>query len=95
MARLIDADALLADMHNALCADCEDECDACQWRDAIKLIEQAPTVDAVEVIRCKDCMFFDREAKSETRDLHRCKITDAPVFVYDFCSCGEGKQWHG
>lgn len=42
--RLIDADALLADIHNAMCADCEDECAACQWRDAIRLIESAPTV---------------------------------------------------
>lgn len=56
---------------------------------ARKLIEEAPTVDAVKVIRCKDCMFFDREAKSTTRDLHRCKITDSPVFGYDFCSDGE------
>lgn len=42
--RLIDADALLADIHNAMCADCEDECAACQWRDAIRIIEDTPTV---------------------------------------------------
>ena len=59
---------------------------------ARKLMENAPAVDAVEVIRCKDCMFFDREAKSATRDLHRCKITGLPVFGYDFCSDGELKN---
>lgn len=42
--RLIDADTLLANIHNAMCADCNDECAACQWRDAIRLIEEAPTV---------------------------------------------------
>lgn len=42
--RPIDADALLYDIHNAMCADCKDECAACQWRDAIKLIENVPTI---------------------------------------------------
>lgn len=49
-------------------------------------------VDAESVVRCKDCMFFDREAKSVTRDLHRCKIDDKPVYGHDFCSEGELKK---
>ena len=27
---------------------------------AVKYIETAPTVDAVEVVRCRDCKFYDR-----------------------------------
>ena len=44
--RLIDADALLAEY------DRQHEGEPGKAR---KLIEDAPTVDAVEVVRCKDC----------------------------------------
>lgn len=46
--RLIDADAL--DMFERLNSYYGDA-----WRDAQKEIDEAPTVDAVPVIRCKDC----------------------------------------
>ena len=29
------------------------------WNSAISIIESAPTVDAVEVVRCKDCEHYD------------------------------------
>ena len=29
------------------------------WNSAIKIIENAPTADVVEVIRCKDCMYYE------------------------------------
>ena len=48
--RLIDADAL--DMYECLRSYYGDA-----WRDAQKAIDDAPTVDAVEVVRCKDCRF--------------------------------------
>ena len=44
--RLIDADSLLAEY---------DRQHEGQPGKARKLIEDAPTVDAVEVVRCKDC----------------------------------------
>ena len=46
MARLIDADDLLAEY------DRQHEGEPGKAR---KLIEDAPTIDAVEVVRCKDC----------------------------------------
>ena len=34
------------------------------WNDAVSLVKMMPTVDAVEVIRCKDCRYYDASAKS-------------------------------
>jgi len=58
--RLIDADALIAQM----------EADAEQMEDPIAKMfaysaivdtKHAPTVDAVPVIRCEDCMFYQKD----------------------------------
>lgn len=49
--RLIDADALLAEY------DRKHEGEPGKAR---KLIEDAPTVDAVEVVRCKDCRHMEK-----------------------------------
>ena len=70
--RLIDADVLKADYGmKDDCADCEKELqgkvrlceydhiyskmDFCGW------IDDAPTIDAVPVIRCKDCKFWQAQ----------------------------------
>lgn len=31
------------------------------WRTAINIVKELPTVDAVEVVRCKECKHFDSE----------------------------------
>lgn len=52
--RLIDADALLEDAAEV----CEDYGDGyCEFGYSHKQIEEAPTIDAVEVVRCKDCKY--------------------------------------
>ena len=57
--RLIDANAWIERVKEAYCPGCENyngvRCRACWIDDAIGLVEDAPTVDAVEVVRCKDC----------------------------------------
>lgn len=84
MARLIDADALKAKAH----AD-PDSGEGFVW---VQDIDEAPTVDAAEVVRCKDCKY-------------RCngKDCDHPLLLSwswgairnvkddDFCSYGERK----
>jgi hypothetical protein len=65
--------------------------------DAIEIlaeIEYAPTVDAVEVVRCKDCKHF---VQSEPYDPCECmkwtvKWGVAYVNPDDFCSYGERKK---
>ena len=58
---------------------------------ATLILREAPTVDAVEVVRCKDCKRFvdNREAfvtycKRELKDLY--------VKPNDFCSYGERRE---
>ena len=36
-------------------------CRACGVGDAIDDIENAPTIDAVEVVRCRDCIHWDND----------------------------------
>lgn len=72
--RLIDADALAANKfkndisYNSFC----------------NLVKRQPTIDAVQVVRCKDCRFF----KSWDNGYYgRCK-TGLAVTAGMFCSCG-------
>lgn len=53
MPRLIDADDLLMDNSWAFYDENGNRNDACI------AVENAPTVDAVEVVRCKDCRYWD------------------------------------
>ena len=68
--RLIDIDALPDD-----CAWC---CDA-----LIEAINDAPAIDAVEVVRCRDCKYW--------RDDHTCREHSlvSPMGANEFCSRGE------
>ena len=59
--RLIDANALVADTSFF---------DGDEWHYgySAKQIENAPTVDAVPVVRCKECKYFDSDQCSEIRN---------------------------
>lgn len=117
MMRYIDADALIGDVTERYCKDCdrrkgikngviktlyeigEAPCRACSLDDMIDTLENAPTVDAEPVIRCKDCKYFDHSdfGKGEeywckhfvsTDDYTRCH----KVVEDDFCAWGERKS---
>ena len=89
MARLIDADALWKKLEFE------------QWYDnadmdeiALPLVADAPTVDAVPVVRCKDCKNWGGVAFGNV-----CRRWSAPLFGMknctgpdDFCSYGERKN---
>lgn len=71
--RLVDADALKADYGmKDDCADCEKELQgtvrSCEYdhiyskMDFCGWIDDAPTIDAVEVVRCKDCKHWYSDA---------------------------------
>ena len=56
--RLIDADALKERLKE-YCIDGDEQ--AMQWYDIMGIdetIDNAPTIDAVPVVRCKDCFLF-------------------------------------
>lgn len=65
--RLVDADALLSEMgkysdlsaryRNEYLSGMQQRLETC-----IELVDDAPTVDAVPVVRCRDCEHKDRES---------------------------------
>ena len=78
--RLIDADALMYEANSD---------GAYGYVDA-KQISEAPTIDAVPVVRCRECKY---RFKNNGHSKNGCPITDANIWMDDddFCSHGERK----
>ena len=59
-------------------------------RKALRCIEQAPTVDAVPVVRCRDCKHYDT-ADFDGNILCGCTLRSAMLDITpdSFCSYGE------
>lgn len=87
--RLIDADALGV---GRCSKDVLPAAYCVGWNGLIELIENAPTIDAVPVVRCKDCKFGDWD--SEPHDAMVCMRTKDGFWRSgnDFCSFGERKE---
>ena len=95
--RPIDADELLLHKRKMSGADFGGEF----WDEAVLAsdIKNAPTVDAVEVVRCKDCKHHrdknEQEQQYLAKDTLICTSQDATedcwnaVWPDHFCSCGE------
>ena len=92
--RLIDADKRIAEIKNQYCTDCNNyggvRCRACWVDDAICLIDEYETVDAVEVVRCWECKHCDPE--NHHCDHHMGTATPLRRKPDDFCSYGERKD---
>ena len=89
--RLIDADELRAVRFHALpythihALGAEPYSYELGWNDAIDaIIDNAPTVDAVEVVRCKDCTNW---LISDTGWEH-CYLDGRTTYENDYCSRG-------
>lgn len=72
--RLIDADALPEYTGYALSAN-----------EVAMAVEDAPTIDAVEVVRCRDCKWYDKHDK-------RCKVWNHGVLSIGYCYRGEERE---
>ena len=73
-------------------------CRACEVDDVKAELEEAPTIDAVPVVRCKDCKYY-RESKvlSPQKFCFRLRGRDGAAIGYnfaddDFCSYGERSE---
>lgn len=83
MTDLIDRQALLKDIERYHLSDGKFQ----HW------VEVQPSVDAVEVVRCKDCKYFDSGTDEDGKLFFKCL-----GWVYggtsedDFCSHGERKD---
>ena len=84
MSRLIDVDALGV---GRCSKDVLPEAYCAGWNGLIDLIEKAPTIDAVPVVRCRECKWWQ-----EDDDVGHCDNPDG-LDNYakpdDFCSYGE------
>lgn len=61
---------------------------------AAQMLEQLPTVDAVVVIRCKDCKHSYIDGNGRTCEGYWYELSEyaVPVKDDDFCSFGEPKE---
>lgn len=81
---LISRSALLEDIAHDMSGFDESEADnpGLTWGDLIHWLQNAPAVDAVEVVRCKDCEYWD------FGDCYRLELSSPD----DFCSHGKRKN---
>lgn len=99
MARLIDANSILDDFlkrYTEMEKDGKLVFAACEIKqDFADMISNVPTVDAVPVVRCKDCKHYKPQKKSahwENRTNYCNRVVTIKVQPYDFCSYGERKE---
>ena len=94
---LINREALISfeKMDADLCATCGDHHTA---EDVIMMIKTAPTVDAVPVVRCRDCQHWKPSGSkagnsfSDMEYIGGCEFTKYCRRESDFCSYGERKR---
>ena len=58
--------------------------------DINRIISELPAADVVEVVRCKDCAFSNKQI--EFKNLYVCLQNERFVKKNDFCSYGERKE---
>ena len=92
--RMIDADAIPWEEHYVPDLDSDKQWDQKKELCVLKpVIDQLPTVDAVEVVRCKDC----RYCMQDYHGLWCFNDYEHNLQPNDFCSHGEKKDgdWNG
>ncbi len=86
MTRLIDADELRKEIDKQAYPYRDSTANDIYFR-VLHLLTDAPTVDAVPVIRCVDCDYFKL-----VDGMGICKCSDDLWQTNDFCSYGEPKK---
>lgn len=92
--RLIDADALLSELNN-LEVNCKNKYVKQGIDDGLhyympRILENEPTIDAVPVVRCRDCKHWNNACCGlGTGDCH---VLERITFETFFCSYGERKE---
>ena len=100
MGECIEREATIKRIKEVYCVGCNSyngvRCRACGTGDAIDIIEDAPTVDAVVVTRCKDCKHL---CVWNRKDIYAfCPKTNIVFLPFEkdtrtfFCSLGERKD---
>ena len=88
--RPIDADAVIADVkkNNQTNFDKQD------WtsRNVCTLLIGAPTIDAVSVVRCRECIHWVGDFPGATKYVKRCEWAGYMVGENGYCVYGERKE---
>ena len=87
--RLIDADALGIGKCNPDIF--EDKGYAKGWNSAIELVASAPTIDAVPVVRCRECRYVDI-GSNDAEAWCDCTIFGAGVSEDGYCWLGQRRE---
>lgn len=88
--KLIDADKAIGRYYAEW--EKQDISDGAQDKDWLKqCIDEAPAIDAVPVVRCKDCTYFSN-AKINTKGFLVCPASGMEITEDDYCSYGERKE---
>lgn len=92
--RLIDADALIKEHckncdwpKHGSCPHLQDKVAMCY---AVNLVNEAPTIDAVEVVRCKDCEHGELDTSDDSK-WYLCRY-DGSVWYKGNHFCSHGKR---
>ena len=85
--RLIDADVLISEFRKEM------DKSIFEGRSVREVIDDTPTVDAVPVVRCKDCVYrvIMRDPLRKPMDCYGCKVMHYNEDDW-FCSFGERKD---
>ena len=102
MAEYIEREKAIELIRLNYCKDCNSyngvRCRACSFDDAMLALEDVPTADVVEVVRCKDCKKAYINSFSAQSGLALCrfwtnKANEQMVVRHnDFCSYGERSE---
>ena len=58
------------------------------WNGLLNIVNDAPTIDAVPVVRCRECIYCSWHGD----DLVHCDIFERDMMPDDYCSVGERKE---
>ena len=86
MASLIDVEEAIR-----MAKESDKICKTSIWEtdEVVEFLENCSTVDAVPVIRCKDCMYCIMDVASNELWCDHCKGLSSVLLDTDFCSYGE------
>ena len=59
---------------------------------AKKLVERQPTADVVDVVRCGDCVNWQKDWSVDLYGSHYCPHMDTRTMEDDYCSYGERRE---
>ena len=89
MPKYIDANILLENLKKQYGEELGWECTV-NMSDIGMMIEDAPAVDSVEVVRCKDCVHYNTNCCAEC--FGWCEYFNMGMWDEHYCSCGKRKE---